>query len=196
MLYLGTLNRLRRLDTLFHAARLVKAAGRLVVLVFVGDGPTQEDEQFLRKRAQELKLINDVRFVGRIPRSATGDYIAAADIGLSYFSNIPLFWQNSPTKVMEYLGGGLPVVCTPQPEQMEIVQACDGGVVSEDDTAEAVAKAIIKALDRSWSREQLRTCLLALRDYEILTEKVEQIFATAALGNHNLYPGERWRNAN
>jgi glycosyltransferase involved in cell wall biosynthesis len=174
LIYVGTLNRLRHLDVLVRSLLHVRDSGIDAKLVFVGDGPRAADRECLEHSAQELGLAEHVRFLGRRPRQEVYDYIGSADLGLSYFPAIPLFRQNSPIKVMEYLGMGLPVVCTPQPEQQFVVEHCDGGIVAGSDSAQAFSEAIISALRRNWNAQEIRSKIQAIRGYDLLAAQFVQ----------------------
>jgi glycosyltransferase involved in cell wall biosynthesis len=173
LLYLGTLNRLRQLDNLLFTLQDLRERGINAVLVFVGEGRNKEERYFLEKKAYELNLNNAVRFTGRIPRKQTILFICAADIGLSYLPNYRLFKQNSPIKVMEYLSAGLPVVATPQPEQQELIEATEGGIVSNSDNPYEFAEAIYNVLSIKWDRNEIRSKFFQLRDYQYITDILE-----------------------
>lgn len=172
LLYLGTLNRLRRLDTLIDAVAEVRKLSGNVVLWMVGDGPSPQDRIFLQNAVAARGAEGFVHLPGRVSRSETFKLIAAADFGLSYFPDIDLFRQNSPTKVMEYLGLGLPTICTPQPEHGYAIDICEGGVMSESHDARSFAVAIQTALERSWNRERIQRDFLAIRSYDALSLKL------------------------
>ena len=173
LLYLGTLNSVRRLNALIDAIYYLYQYGQPAVLVFVGEGSSPNDRKHLEQYACEMGVDRHVHFVGRIPRRETIDYILAADYGISYFPSIPLFQQNSPTKVMEYLAHGLPVVCTPQPEQQYIVEQCNAGIISDSDDPRDFASAIISAIHANWNKNMIRDDFLELRSFDVITDIVE-----------------------
>jgi glycosyltransferase involved in cell wall biosynthesis len=181
LLYLGTLNRLRRLDTLIDAVTEVRKSDGKVVLWMVGDGPSPMDRASLQEAVAARGAQDFVHLPGRVSRAETFKLIAAADFGLSYFPDIDLFQQNSPTKMMEYLGLGLPAICTPQPEHRHAIAICDGGIVSQGHDARTFAAAIQSALGKSWDRERIQREFLAVRSYGSLSEKL----ARALDGNLN-----------
>ena len=58
----------------------------------------------------------------------------------------PLTEVGSPTKAIEYLACGLPVVCNDQPDQAWVVRASGGGLIAPLD-GEGFARAIEALLD-------------------------------------------------
>lgn len=189
-LYLGTLNRLRRLDKLIEAFAQFRSREGQGVLAFVGQGPSPADREFLERRARECCVLDFVCFVGRVPRSETHRYVAAADIGFSYFPPIALFRQNSPIKVMEFLASGLPVVCSDQPDQTKIVHECEGGIVVSSDKAEDFARAMREALMRRWDHNTIRRRLLSRYSYDVLARCLEEaLFAIQDDGHKSATDG-------
>ena len=140
----------------------------------VGEGPSPSD----RKRLQDIVVARgatDYVFLpGRVSHKEATKLGGAVDFGLSYFPDLPLFKQNSPTKVMEYLGQGLPTICTPQPEHEYAISICEGGIVSTGYGADAIAEAILQALGKSWDRKRIREDFLAVRSYDALATQLEK----------------------
>jgi glycosyltransferase involved in cell wall biosynthesis len=67
-------------------------------------------------------------------------------MGLSPFPRGDLFDSASPTKAIEYLALGLPVVCNDQPDQMRVAQESGGGICV-DLTSEGFASGILHLLE-------------------------------------------------
>ncbi len=61
VLSIGRLKRYKRIELVFEAIARLRAEGVPVTLLVAGAGPR---EQFLRRRVRDLKLGNDVRFLG------------------------------------------------------------------------------------------------------------------------------------
>ena len=67
----------KRFDVLLEALALVRAAGRTLPLTIVGDGP---ERPRLERRAAELGIAGQVRFVGEIPPPDIPGAIGDADV--------------------------------------------------------------------------------------------------------------------
>lgn len=85
------------------AARRALGDVRLMVL-------SQDDLSSLREAAADAGLPADAWWATRVTPNELGDYLAAADAGLSFVRASPSKISSSPTKVAEYLAAGLPVV--------------------------------------------------------------------------------------
>lgn len=154
LLYLGTLIRVRRLDTLLEALAIVRDRHPAVQLVFVGDGDSPEDRAFLERRTGELRLGSAVRFTGMVPMGEAHELVSRAAVCLSPFYPIPILLSTSPTKISEYMALGRPVVANEHPEQSRIIDESGAGFCVEW-SPEAFAEAIVRLLDDPAGAERM-----------------------------------------
>jgi len=179
ILYLGTLIRVRRLDTLLHALVIVKRDFPEARLVFVGDGEIPSDRAFLEATAAELGLENDVTFTGMVPMQEAHAKVSAAAVCLSPFYPIPILLSTSPTKISEYMALGRPVVANEHPEQ-SIIIAESGGGHCVDWSAEAFAEAITALLADPAEAERMgqkgREYVARHRTYSVVAPQVADIY--------------------
>ncbi len=175
ILYLGTLIRVRRLDTLLEALRIVHQRFPDARLVFVGDGDSPEDRAFLERRVDELGLTSSVTFTGMLPMDEAHGHVAAAAVCLSPFYPIPILLSTSPTKISEYMALGRPVVANAHPEQSLIIGESGAGICVEW-SAEAFADAICTLLNDPESAEAMgergRGYVRAHRTYAVVAPAV------------------------
>ncbi len=146
ILYLGTLIRVRRLDTLLEALAIVRRRHPDATLLFVGDGESPADRSFLERRTDELGLRSAVQFTGMLPMHEAHALVARAAVCVSPFYPIPILLSTSPTKISEYMALGRPVVANAHPEQSRIIAESGAGYCVEW-SAEAFAAAILRLLD-------------------------------------------------
>ena len=73
--------------------------------------------------------------------------------GLSLLRDLPNYRHSLPTKILEYLAHGIPVITTPLPEARRIVEESGGGIVVPFDDPDAVAEAIGRMARGSFRRE-------------------------------------------
>jgi glycosyltransferase involved in cell wall biosynthesis len=78
------------------------------VLCIAGDGPVRDQLQLL---AAELGVTGRVRWLGQLPHGDVPRLLAAADVALAPYPDLPGFGF-SPLKLYEYLGAGVPVVAS------------------------------------------------------------------------------------
>lgn len=180
MLYLGALDWLRRLDFLLRAMAIAIKKDPRLRLTFLGSAQLDSDIVKLRELAAELGLAHAVRFSPLIPRSEVNARIDDSDLGVSPLPPVPHFLMNSPTKLMESLGRGRPVVGTREtPEQRQILEESGGGIATPFDE-QAYADAILAlSLDRPRRLEAGRRgaeYMAKHRDYSILAASAEKAY--------------------
>jgi glycosyltransferase involved in cell wall biosynthesis len=128
VVYLGTLVRNRRLEVLVEMIPFLNRHGVRIQLLLVGDSAKREDREMLERRASELHVSSQVRITGFLPRPEALRLVRDADIGISPFYPSSVLDVASPTKLIEYLALGLPVVANSHPEQSVILRESRAGV--------------------------------------------------------------------
>ncbi len=112
----------------------------------------------------------DVELLGRLPHPRALDIAAAATVGLSPLADLPNYRYSLPTKVLEYLAVGIPVVASDLPGTAEVIGDLPGVVLVEPGNVEAWAEALARVHDDP----ELRA---AARD---ATDEVRRRFAWSA----------------
>ncbi len=128
IVYLGTLVRERRLEILIDMLAELRRQGMLAQMLFIGDGAAPADRRAIEERAEALGLAAQVTITGFLPRRDALDLVRTADIGVSPFHPSPILEVASPTKLIEYLALGLPVVANSHPDQSLVLSGSRAGV--------------------------------------------------------------------
>jgi glycosyltransferase involved in cell wall biosynthesis len=143
-LYVGDVRRSRGLWTMLAAAEAAPAwALDIVGPVAASERP--ELERWLASSPASPAVV----FHGRQPPEVAWAAARGAWCGLSLLDDTPAFRSSVPTKVYEYLGAGLPVLATPLPRVVDILEEAGAGCVVRN-AAEASATL------RRWSSEPWR----------------------------------------
>jgi len=181
ILYVGTLIRERRLDFLIRAfAKLASRHGD-TELVLVGAGENPEDEELLVREIERTGLDpKRVIFAGRVPREQVWQYIEESTVCVSPYYPTFILNSTSPTKLLEYMAMGRPVVANEHPEQSLVIGESGAGIAVPWDE-QRFADAMTQLLDdparchemgmagRKWVEEN--------RSNRILSDTVESIYA-------------------
>jgi glycosyltransferase involved in cell wall biosynthesis len=154
MVYLGTLDRPRRIETLFEMLALVKRQMPEAILLLVGDTEDSVHRKWLLDKARDSGVKDDVSWTGWRPMVEGWSYVRAADIGLSPIPRGSLLDCGSPTKVPEYLALGIPVVCNDNPDQQTIINESGAGICVAY-SASSFAAAVMEILSWDPARRQL-----------------------------------------
>jgi glycosyltransferase involved in cell wall biosynthesis len=115
-------------------------------------GEREEIERELTRRG-----VRSDYTIASAPPEQLGGYLAAADFGISFILPAPSKASSSPTKVGEYLGAGLPVVCTSGVGDLDTLITPDVGVLVSEHTEAAyrgAAENTIGLLAREDTRER------------------------------------------
>jgi glycosyltransferase involved in cell wall biosynthesis len=111
-----------------------------VTLLIAGDGP---EEGTLRKLAQHLGVFDRVRFMGAIRHDDLPAYYCAVDALMLASSR-----EGMPNVALESLACGTPVVAAPFAGVNEVVSGAVAGEVARSRTADALAAAWERLLER------------------------------------------------
>lgn len=179
ILYLGTLIRVRRLETLLDSLQIVRKTRPNAQLIFVGEGDSPEDRQFLEARTRELGLDAAVKFTGMLPMGEAHGYVSRAAVCVSPFYPIPILLSTSPTKISEYMALSRPVVANAHPEQSLIIADSQAGICVEW-SAENFAAAILQLLNDPDAAEQMgrrgREYVRENRTYAVVAPAVADVY--------------------
>lgn len=135
VVYLGRISRGRGAETMVDAARLLDGEVEVELM-----GPADADVEDLLRRAP-------VTWHGFVPNDEALRRVEGALAGLSLLRDEPNYRHSLPTKVVEYLGRGVPAVTTPLPAASAIVERFDAGIVVPFDDPESVAAAVRRLRD-------------------------------------------------
>lgn len=173
--YLGSLDRARQLDVLLHALVHLHASVPRARLLLIGSAPRAADLAWLFDTAERLGIRDRVQHVDALPIRQAWTLLQRVDVAVSPIPSGPLYDVSSPTKVVEYLALGVPVVATDIPDQRDLLAHCGGGVCVPF-TAEALARGISGLLASPLqSRQQAARAAplaLAARSYSVLAAPV------------------------
>jgi glycosyltransferase involved in cell wall biosynthesis len=129
VVYLGTLLRERQLDFLVRAHALVVNALPDAQLTFVGSGWMPDDEQLLRREAERLNIGSNVTITGWLSMPEAWQQVRRAAPCVSPSLPVPILRSTSPTKLIEYMALGKPVVANDHPEQADVLRESGAGIV-------------------------------------------------------------------
>ncbi|AYY11917.1 glycosyltransferase [Actinobacteria bacterium YIM 96077] len=137
VVYLGRITNAR------GAAEMIELGKRLtpeIEIHLIGHAdPDCDDDVMAAHRA------GHIHWHGYVPNDQALTHLSGALAGLSLLHNQPNYAYSRPTKVLEYMAYGLPVVTTPNPASVELVDGHGCGIVvpfGDVDAAEAALRGI------------------------------------------------------
>jgi glycosyltransferase involved in cell wall biosynthesis len=141
--YSGTIGVAQGLGTLLDAAStLLDLDMRIMV---VGDGLEARE---LANRARDLRLSN-VRFLPAMAATAVPTLLATADAILVLLRRGPLYEESLPTKLVEGLAAGRPVVVSADGYAAGLVRDSSAGIAARAEDPQDLAKAMRRIVEMS-----------------------------------------------
>lgn len=144
VLYLGTVTMARGAADMVEAARILRArTGGACRVEIIGGSRDPEASDLLSSAA----AAGDLRWLGFVPSDVALGMLPGALAGLSLLQDLPNYRHSRPTKIVEYMAHGVPVVTTPLPVAVELVESAGAGVVVPFGDPVAAAEAILTLRD-------------------------------------------------
>jgi len=151
--YLGDLTTERGVDVAVEAS--AKAAVRLRLI-----GPASDEIRTVLKKDAERGVVE---FVGALPNPDALDNVALASVGLAPLRDTPNYRHSQPTKILEYLALGVPVVASDLPGTRSLTEGLDAVILVRPGDAGELADAIARAM-RPEAREAAIAQTEAIRE--------------------------------
>jgi glycosyltransferase involved in cell wall biosynthesis len=192
VLFMGTLYRFSGLDWFLDAAAPALRARPAVKLVLVGGGEAAAD---LRARCRKLGLEDSVIFTGVADYPELAEHLRLGDVAINPFRPEAVTHCALPGKILQYLGCGLPTVCTPLEGMQGMVQDPEGIVYREP--GEAFVSTVIDLVDDEQRRSELakagRGVMERLCDWDVAVTSFEHAISSMVERHRSSGSRSRWR---
>jgi glycosyltransferase involved in cell wall biosynthesis len=142
VIYCGTVGLAQGVGTLVDAAAELASDDQVPEVLIVGDGAERET---LGRAAAERGLTH-VRFLGRVPGDEVPPLIGSAAVAVLSLRDVPLFEDALPTKMLEYMAGGRPIVASAAGEVARVLARADAGIACRPGDPAALAEGIRQIL--------------------------------------------------
>ncbi len=175
VVYIGSLSPTRRIEFLVELFRQVVDGCPEARLYLIG-GETRADIERLEQLSKELGLGEQVTISGFLPLEEAWEYVRQADVCVSPLAPNPTFTPASPTKLVEYLAFGKPVVANDHPEQRDVLEKSGAGICVPFEK-ESFASAILELLQDPVRAADMgmrgRRYVERYRCYRVIADQVE-----------------------
>lgn len=149
ILYFGAMGEANNLDVIIDAAMHCQDGNTLFLLI--GDGMKRPS---LERRITELKITN-VQILAPVSKYQARGFINAADLCLVTLQDIPLFKGAIPTKLLDYMACGRPVLCGVEGEAAEIVTDAQAGIVFQPNSSQQLSIFIAELMGNEVLRSKM-----------------------------------------
>jgi glycosyltransferase involved in cell wall biosynthesis len=136
LLFAGTVGLAHGLDVLVEASRL--AGAEVVQTTIAGDGADWNRVRALVRERQ----ANNVRLLGAIPTERVAALYAQSDAATVLLRDLPIFRGALPTKLIEAMAAGRPLLLAARGESEHLVEQAGAGIVVAPGDAAALAGAM------------------------------------------------------
>ncbi|WP_084723396.1 glycosyltransferase family 4 protein [Streptomonospora alba] len=150
VVYLGHLSAARGAGELVEMGRLLRPHGVRVEIIGAADPG-------IRPMLRDAHREEAVEWYGFVPNDQALRMISGALAGVCLLQDTPNYRSSLPTKVVEYMAHGLPVVSTPNPAAVSLVNGRpegDCGTVVPFGDASAAADAVLQLRSDAMLRER------------------------------------------
>ncbi len=177
LIYIGQISYIRNMNFMIDVLNELPTDVELMLV-----GPPQQEfvVKDMKKHAKKLGVEDRVVFIGSVDKSEIPKYITSAHVGISAIPPLEAFKMSSPTKVVEYLSLGVPVVANKEIEDQRYVIEKSGGGFAVKYDVENFAKAVDKLLSDRETREKMgglgKKWIRENRNYKQLAEKLEKAY--------------------
>jgi len=179
LIYLGTMDPVRHIEILFQMLAIVKQHVPNVLMVLAGDVDDVAYRAWLRAQADTAGVSDYVLWNGWQAATQAWRYVRAAELGLSPVPRSYLLDMGSPTKAVEYMALGVPVIGNDNPDQQQVITESGAGVCVPY-TAEQFAQAVIQLLQSPHLTQDMaakgRAYVLAERGYDSISSEVASTY--------------------
>ncbi|MFD0685375.1 glycosyltransferase family 4 protein [Actinomadura fibrosa] len=138
--YVGHLSAARGALDMIEMARLLAPEGIMVELIGAADAS-------IRPALRDAQREGVLRWYGFVPNDRALRIAEGAMAGLALLHDEPNYRHSMPTKIVEYMARGVPVISTPNPPAVEIVEPSGCGLVVPFGDPAAAADAVRRLRD-------------------------------------------------
>ena len=135
---------------------------------------------WLKSEADRHGVTQSVIWTGWLPMNTAWQYVCAADVGISIFPRSYILDSASPTKVVEYLALGIPVLANDNPDQKQIIETTQCGLCVEltaQNMADGLTRILSTDVDYKSTAENGINYILNNRNYNTISKQLAQSYA-------------------
>jgi len=146
--YIGTMGMAHGLETLLEAAASLQRTHPNIMFLLVGEGADKDR----LKSALGARGLRNINLIDQQPRERIPAFICAADVCLVLLKKTELFKTVIPTKMLEFMACGRPVILGVDGQARKILESAGAGVFIEPENSTALVNAIVAFVDHPEDR--------------------------------------------
>ena len=170
VVYLGDVTAARGVPVLLEAVASGLPGRTLHLIGRCAPGLADE----LRRRADELGVSLEVH--GWMPLPAALRLVAVAEVAACPLTDHPAYRRSLPTKVLEYLAVGVPVVASDLPGTRDVVEGLPGVVLVAPDRVDELARGLATAADPALRAAAVQGVAAVRERFGWPDERIRQVY--------------------
>ena len=138
IVFAGTMGVYQGMDTILDAAQILRQEHEKIQFILIGGGTEVER---LKERALQMNL-NNVKFLGRIPKDIINSVLKLGDVFLVHLIRHPMFSITIPSKTQAYMSVGKPILMGVEGDAADLIQEANCGLIFEPENVMSLIDAI------------------------------------------------------
>jgi glycosyltransferase involved in cell wall biosynthesis len=176
LIYHGVLSHERGLHELIDAIRRVRADRQDALLLLMGKGNAERE---LTQQATSSKLEGAVLFHSQVDHADVPRFIAASDAGVVPLPDHAQWRYQVPTKLLEYMAMGKPIVVTDMAGNRWVAGNCDNVFSCGRGSSGEIEEAIVKCMSiRGKISENARNEMVGRFSSSVIANSIIRVFTT------------------
>ncbi len=160
IVYVGSMSLVSHaVDLLFEAFSIVLQQNSSVLLIMVGSG---EDFVELKQLAESMNLLENIRFVGRVPMSEVANYYRLGELSVDPRRQSVPAESSLSLKLLESIAAGVPCVTADIGDRKKIIQ--EAGLAVPPDDAAQLAEGMLQILEQPELASAMKKAALIQRE--------------------------------
>ncbi|NVK42622.1 MAG: glycosyltransferase family 4 protein [Oceanospirillaceae bacterium] len=181
VLYSGAFGKINGLSYMVRMASVALKAGSNLNFVAIGKGI--EEELIRREAIQNGVLGENFHILQPVPKEEMKNVLAAADVALSLFIDLPEMWANSANKFFDAIASGTPVAINYRGWQCDLLEETSAGIVLPPDSPEQASQELVKFISDKVrltdAGRAARQLAIESFDRNVLAKKLERVLIDA-----------------
>jgi len=184
LIYIGQITAVRKIENLIKLLEIVmeRTKNNNIHLHLVGRIYSRKYGEKLRVLSEKEPLKGHVKIMGEKPMQEIPRLIRNASIGLSILPPIEAYRVSSPTKVLEYLSQGIPVICNSEIEDQNRIIVESKGGFSVPYNLEEISLKVMELIEHPEKAYKLGTLgrgwIINNRTYPIIADRMNREYLT------------------
>lgn len=138
--FIGTIGNAHGVDVVLKAATILRESHPSVLFRIIGEGAERERIESCIKEQN----CGNLQFLGHQPREKVPELIWNSDVCMVLLKRSEVFKTVIPTKMLEFMACGRPVILGVEGQALEILQEAQSGIAIPPEDAEALVAAVLQ----------------------------------------------------